>query len=764
MQGDTDAPPPAARTPDDDIDLIGVLDSLVDQRWRIALTAAVFTVCAAFYALLAEPQYQASTMIQVDDGDNTWASRSLLGDVSSLFDLKSTTTAETQVFASRLVVSRAAETLQSFVRVQPKRFPLIGGFVARYANGIHVPRFLGIGGYAWGSECATVKRFEVPAPLEGKHFTLTVLPGNRYRLSGRDLDASLTGVLGRLERFPTPFGPLVLEVERFDALSGTRFSLVRDSSWKTIQRIQNRLTVQEQIKQSGVFIATLRGPDPQEVSTLLKEIANVYIRQNIERKSAEAGQSLKFIYKTLPSLKNQFDNAENRYTHLRSASGSVDVKEEARLMLQNVTVIEAKLLDLRQKRTAVSATFASTHPDLVALDTQIKALESERSALRRKIDLMPALEQDLSRLWLDTQTARNLYTTLLTNAQQLELVKAGMNGNVRIVDASTVPEDSVRPKRTMIVAAAAMAGVVAGIALSFARDFLFGGLVSATQIKRHTGLHVLASVPDVGRARRSRRRAILHDAALDSLRELSTQLMPMLHAAGRNVVLIASPAPGAGASFLSMHLAAAFAAWNRRVLLVDSDAYHGELHRYFSDERHQDDKIQVKNLRFRGNVMVARCNAGTSGTLDFLSVAGASTAASNEGVPERIRHALAGMATNYDVVIIDAPPVLAAGDALELAGLAGVILLAARCGITVAGELTEACSRLARHGATVDGVILNGVRLRSKRFAFRSKFGNYRPVAYDYDTAPAQVRAGFSLRNLIAAVRAGRRHAGKESP
>ncbi|HLX01788.1 MAG TPA: Wzz/FepE/Etk N-terminal domain-containing protein, partial [Trinickia sp.] len=414
MNATSPPPLPAARVASDDIDLFGVLDSLIAHRRLVALTTATFAALAALHAFLSEPQYQADVMIQVDDGDNTWASRGLLGDVSSLFDLKSSTTAETQVFASRLVVSRAADALHAGIRVQPKRFPLIGRFVSSFAKGTYSPGLFGIGGYAWGAERAEIASFDVPAALAGMHFDLTVLGSGRYRISGDALDAPAVGKLGRLETFKTTDGPIALRVERFDAQPETRFSLVRDSEWETVKRIQGRLRVREQIKQSGVFVVTLRGSDPQEVSTLLNEIAKAYLRQNIERKSAEAGQSLKFIYEKLPVLKQQFDEAESRYTRLRATRGSVDATEEARLALQSTADAEAKLLDLQQRRAALSAHFTRSHPDSVVLDTQIAALERERNALRTKIDLMPELQQELSRLWLETHIARNLYTTLLT--------------------------------------------------------------------------------------------------------------------------------------------------------------------------------------------------------------------------------------------------------------------------------------------------------------------------------------------------------------
>ncbi|HLX01842.1 MAG TPA: GNVR domain-containing protein, partial [Trinickia sp.] len=347
-------------------------------------------------------------------------------------------------------------------------------------------------------------------------------------------------------------------------------------------------------------------------------------------------------------------------------------------------------------------------------------------------------------------------------AQQLELIKAGINGNVRMVDIAAVPDDFVSPKRAMLIGAATMAGFVAGIALAFARDFLFGGLTSAAQIERHSGLRVLAVMPAATRRRRfARAPAPLlagvrpSNPALERLREFGEPLLSMLSGTHSNVVLIASPAPGTGASFASANLAAALALEGRRVLLIDGDRHRGELRQYFAGDRRRASCEPPLPAPDPGGA-VEHTGIEALDTLDFLPACTAPRESPGDTTSERMRHALAYAAVNYDVVVIDAPPLLATRDGAELARLAGVVLLVARCDVTTAGELAEAAGRLGRLGLAANGVLLNGVRLRSRHLAFRPKFGPYHPVSYRYETTPNETSPNqtvFNLTGLVCAVR-----------
>ncbi|KVA21215.1 polysaccharide biosynthesis tyrosine autokinase [Burkholderia ubonensis] len=749
----------------DEVTLAAVLDVLLSHRWTVALTTAACFAAGMLYAFLCHPLYQADILVQVEDSNDASAVKSAFGDVSSLFDVKSTAAAEAQVLASRFVVTRAVDTLRSYIVVEPKRFPIVGDFISRLNSGIALPGVLGIGGYAWGDERAELARFDVPKPLEGDRFELTMLDADRYQLAGSALPEPVTGQLGRVGRFSTDEGPIVINVTRFDAYPGTAFTLVRESRTTTINALRRALDVQEKIKQSGVIVATLRGPDPLRVQAELREIANHYIRQNIERKSADAAQSLSFLGKQLPQLKQQLQAAEQRYTNMRNANGTVDLSEESKLILQQTADAKTRLLELRQKRDEMMTRFTPDHPDMLALGAQIATLERQQQAFDQQVKRLPDLQQEALRLMLDVKVDTDLYTGLLANAQQLELVKAGKTGNVRLVDAPIVPEKPVRPNRPAVIGIAASIGLLLGTAIAFARDFLFGGVDSADEIERRLGVSVYATIPDSVSQRKIARQMAVRapgphllgthhpcDPAIESLRSLCTALHFAMQDARNNVLLLSSPVPGAGKSFVSANFAALLAATGLQVLLIDGDLRRGHLHAYFGVTR----EYGFRELAAGAIAPQDAIHANVVPNLDFIATGEFPPNPTELLADPRITAAIGTLSARYDVVVVDSAPILPVTDAVLLGRCAGTALLVARAGKTRVAELSEAIRRLAHGGIATSGVLLNGVDSRSPRYGTRH--GAYRYSQYDY--APVEHHAASQLVRVLRAFAARVRQGG----
>ncbi|ABC39525.1 polysaccharide biosynthesis tyrosine autokinase [Burkholderia thailandensis] len=724
-----------------DTDFVAVLDILIEGRWLIAAIALGCFVVGVAYAVLSKPVYQADILIQVEDSPDTSAAKSLLGDVSSLFDVKSSAAAETQILASRLVVSRAVDNLKLFIDAKPKRFPVIGNWLARRSEGLSNPGLAGFGGYAWGQERINVATFDVPRAMEGDTFELTMLDARRYRLAGGDLERNVEGAIGTLERFSAKGGAIVLRVDAVAAKPGATFVLVRHSRLRTIEDLQDNLDVQERVKQSDVVVASLRDTDPDLVSSALNEIGRQYIAQNIQRKSAEAAQSLEFLNGQLPALKRQLTDSEARLTKLRDEHGTVDLTEEAKLALAQSADAKTRLLELRQKRQEALSRFTPKHPSVIAIDQQIAALDGYRGAAEQQIKRLPDLQQQLVRLMLDVKVNTDLYTALLNNMQQLQLVRAGKVGNVRLVDTAAVPEVPVKPKKALVALASLLLGVLAGCGTAVGRSMLFHGISDPNEIERRLGLNVYATVPrsDQQRAlterakRRERALSLLSVAhpdepAVESLRSLRTALQFAMLDARNNVVVIAGPAPGVGKSFVSANLAAVLTMAGKRVLLIDGDIRKGHLNDYLGLARGKGFSELIAGSAQPDEVLHRDVIVG----LDFISTGAMPKHPAELLLHPRLPELIGEFSKHYDVVLIDSPPVLAVADTGILAATAGTAFLVALAGSTKLGEIAESAKRLAQNGVRLSGVVFNGINPRLGQYGYGSKYGGYRYVAYEY--------------------------------
>jgi tyrosine-protein kinase Etk/Wzc len=750
----------AADFPDDlrdELDLVGVLDILIAQhRWIVAATLAGL-LFGALGAVLLPPRYQADMMIQVESAPEGAAANNLVADVSALFDVKSSAAAEAQIVASRLVVTRSVDRVRYFVDARPKRLPLIGAPLSRLIGGVPPAWLAGFGGYAWGAESADIARFDVPAALEGERFTLTTpLPGV-WLLSGPGVDAPVQGRVGAPATIASAYGPLTLDVAGFQAPPGTRFALVRQSRSQIIGDVQDALTVQERVKQSGVVIATLTGDDPGRVERLLSEIGRQYAAQNVARKSADAAQSLAFLERQLPTMKRQLQDAEARFTAMRNQNGTIDLPEEARLSLQQDAQTRTQLLLLQQKRDELTTRFNQRHPSLVALDRQIGALRAAQADIERQIKRMPDLQQDVARLTLDVRVHTDLYTALLNNVQQLQLVKAGQVGNVRIVDFPVVPDDPVKPNKLVLILGGTLAGCVLGIAFAFARDLLFGGVASPDEIERALPLDVYAVVPAAA-AQRALHRHITAlaggqhllavnapgDPAVESLRSLRTALRFGQSGASNSTLLITSAEPGAGKSFVIANLAAVLGGSGHRVAVVDADLRRGHLNQYFGLAR-QPGLAEVLD----GAMPVDDAlRPEVAPHVDLLTTGALPANPDALLFGPHLGPLLDTLRARYDYVLIDAPPVLAAADATVIGRHAPIVLMIVRAGQTRIGDLRESLKRLRRGGVTSAGAVLNGFAPRLGGYG--GKYEGYRYTQYDYGALP---HPGWVRRVLQAAAR-----------
>ena len=696
---------------DDSINLLDLVDIVLEQRWIIAIITAVSLVLGAAYAFMATPIYEANTLIQVEDVKGG-ALGALLGDSATAFDVRSPATAEIEILRSRMVVGQAAENLNLAISTDP---------------------------------ALQIARFQPPLSLEGKAFTVSVTESG-YRLTGPDGKALGNGRWGEVLKFTHANEAGELLALSASATPGKDFELKRVSSLSTAEALQRQLVIKEQGKQSGVIQVSLQHPDPVRAARILNEIGSLYVRQNINRKAAEAEKTLAFLNGQLPNMKKELESAEGRFNQFRGEKKVFDLGSEAQALLQQGTGLQVRRQELQQKRQELLARFTEEHPAVKAIDAQIKELSSQMAALESRTRQFPGIERELLRLTRDVKVNNELYTGLLNSLQQLRLVKEGKVGSVRVIDTAAIPETPVKPKRLVILLMGGLLGLMAGAGAGLLRHHLRAGIRSADEIEQKTGLSVYANVPLSPRqpaldqaiqARQGGTHLLTvadpADLSVESLRSLRTALQfAMLHAPNR-VIMITGTTPGIGKSFISANLAAIMAATGKRVLLIEADMRKGHLHDVFGVKRSPGLSELVANIQPLEPVLRPQVVAG----LDLIP---------GGAIPPNPAELLLSLSTGdwlqrlqdqYDLVLIDTPPVLAVSDACVLAQRTGTVLLVARAEITTLSELQETAKRLTQAGGSVRGVVFNGLD-------FKRRYGGgygYRYQRYDYGTPPKGTKA-----------------------
>ncbi|WP_250534506.1 polysaccharide biosynthesis tyrosine autokinase [Caballeronia sp. AZ10_KS36] len=691
-------------------------------NWKL-VTVVMLAVVAlgTAYAFIAPPTYKADALIQVEEtnaNNNANANVNAVQAVSQMFDAKSTTAAQIELLRSRLVVDDTVRRLHLDISAAPHSLPVIGGAVGSVFSMLNVTPPAGyLSRFAWGNEQISVPLFDTPKELYDQKFTLVAGEDGTYALNDPEGVVVLTGKVGEEATGMTAHGPVKLKVEKLVGAPGVHFDLQRFSTLTTIDNLQQRLTVAETALQSGIISVSLEGRNPKEAAQIVNNIANRYVQQDADKRSAEAEHTLAFLDQQLPVLKKQLDDAEQRYNTFRNHQGTVDLSEESRLLLQQIVDNKTKLTDLQQQRAELSQRFTPNHPSVQALDAQIASLSGAQTRLGKSVSTLPDTEQTALRYLRDVRVNTELYTNLLNSAQQLRIAKAGQIGNVRVVDYAQAADDPVRPKRLLVILISAGVGLVLGVIVAFIRKSLYGGVERPEEIEKQLGVRVFAIVPRSTQQLRLQRkvgmrREGLHvlaaqapeDAAVEGIRGLRTSLQLQMADARNNVVMLTGSRPEAGKSFLSVNLATLVASTRKRVLLIDGDMRRGDIHSHFG-VRHSPG---LSDVLMGADVSSAILHDVLPG-VDLITKGSLPSHPSELLASDRLGEVLEQLKQMYDLVVVDTPPVLAVTDATVIGKHAGTSLLVVRHGKNQVQEIGETMKRLHHGGVSMKGVLLTDV-------------------------------------------------------
>jgi tyrosine-protein kinase Etk/Wzc len=355
---------------------------------------------------------------------------------------------------------------------------------------------------------------------------------------------------------------------------------------------------------------------------------------------------------------------------------------------------------------------------------------------------LPLLEQEMVRLAREVKVNSELYTALTQSAQQLQLITVARTSNVRLIDTPEKPDQPVTPNRPRIIALAMFLGLCIGTLLAFLRRSVRKTLDDPEQLERMFGLPIYASIPHsqtqhalASSSQDQNKLPVLSrvasmDIAVEGLRNLRSALQFCMRQSGNNIVLITGPSEGIGKSFVSVNLAAIMAASGRRVLLIDGDLRDGQLHRYFQSER-----AHGLSDVLSGAAIVSVLRPSVLENLDFIATGHLPPNPAELLLRPSLATLLNELAPQYDVVLIDAAPLLAVADSLVLGTHAGAILLIARARHTRPGEIAESLKRLARAGLAAKGVVFNDLseQASSYRYGKHYGYGKFRQLGYSRD-------------------------------
>jgi capsular exopolysaccharide synthesis family protein len=469
---------------------------------------------------------------------------------------------------------------------------------------------------------------------------------------------------------------------------------------------------------------------------------------------------------------SEVDRAGKEAAYNAVKSGSLPAAE-ASDQGEQLRALEARLNEATEKLAEVQTQFGSSHPIYKKAASQVTELQWEIDVLRRRIvervgidyqqsvnresllrqdmtqakaefDQMNARSFEYKALKQEADTDKALYEELIRKIREAGINASFESSSIRLADIARPALYPAFPKTALNALLALLGSTIIGLSIIFLMDALDTTVLDGEHLQRELRVPMLPSLPvgkfTVGtlpmqelpvdsdaRFNGVSTREMLatpngtFDEAIRTLRS-SILLSAGLEHHPRSI-LVTSASPAEGKSTIALYLAAAHSQQQRRTLLIDGDMRRPVIKLGVSNDRGLSDVVNG-TMHWREAVQTPYAYPD----LDVLS-AGPSSRRVADRIGIVLRSILDEAEREYDLVVIDSPPLLGFAEPLEIAALADSVIVVARAGRTNRSAVASVVEQLKRVRANVIGIVLNGVRADMS-----SQYYYYSPRYYSHYT------------------------------
>ena len=377
---------------------------------------------------------------------------------------------------------------------------------------------------------------------------------------------------------------------------------------------------------------------------------------------------------------------------------------------RDVVAIDASIAKVKQDIQSVSGDY------LRVLDSRLSSLDTRLAGMRQTLERFPNLAAATAQLDAEVQTQQSIYAQLAEQYHNARIAEASEEGYVQPIDAAEWPIRPIAPRRKLVFITAGILGLILGIGAAVGVERFDDSIKSPEELRELFGLGLLGTIPGIkalaGRKvvpGGDRSRLVTHldprSPVAEAYRSLRTNLaFSRAHAPPRSIIFT-SPGPADGKSTTVANLAITFAQQGQRTLLIDADLRRAVLDSLFGVPR----EPGLTDLLIGRSTVTA---AAKPTEVENLFVLGSGPFPSNPSEllgSTAMRDILREATEQFDMVLLDSPPLLAVTDAAVLSTITDAAVLVVRMGETSRAAARRATAQLQAVRGHLVGAVLNDV-------------------------------------------------------
>jgi capsular exopolysaccharide synthesis family protein len=424
----------------------------------------------------------------------------------------------------------------------------------------------------------------------------------------------------------------------------------------------------------------------------------------------------------LALLRTRFVETYPGIEELKSKSAALKALLQQRIQKavgQAQPIADGKL-QIGESKQKLTELYIQSEVERLGLASRLASLSQEHFVYKQRADNLPKLEQQQRELERQLKASQSTYEILLQKLQEVRVAENQNMGNARVIEAALVPDQALLFKPVLTLAVGTVVSIVlfgATIAILEVRDTSVKTLKEARELFGYT---FLGAIPSLAKKALSDGKnaefRLINLPVRDTPRAPISEAFRMLQANLKflssdkpKVIVVTSSVADEGKSTVCANLGAALAQLGNRVLLIDADMRRPTQHHIW-------EKANTEGL---SDVIVgeAQVKAAVKEAMPKLDVLTAGAIPPNPVALLESRGMTAlieAVSQTYDFVIVDAPPLLVAADALTLGKVADGVLLVARPGVVHSNVATAAKDLLITSGQKVLGLVVNGLILENE--------------------------------------------------